>query len=247
MDAPTQANGQMSRQEQRSLELKDRMDLALEELAAQLARGHTDHYLRFLAFYSRFWTYSIRNTVLIHDQCPHATRCAGMRLWNSLGYHVKRGEHALWIWAPILANRPDEETGELTEQVIGFVPAPVFDASQLHEIEERPLPGGYPVLPDDAAEAYAVCVAKIRAQGIAVEERDDLEPGARVVPARYDHGAGELGQSQPALHLDPRAGPSDLAPRVRRSGGDHAGGRIRSRVREFRGGGDHGTGASERR
>jgi hypothetical protein len=78
--------------------------------------------------------------------------------------------------------------------VVGFVPAPVFDASQLEEIAERPLPSGYPALPDDATERYALCVAKIRAQGIAVEEcakmgvgvQGDSTPGRIRVLASLD-------------------------------------------------------------
>jgi hypothetical protein len=155
------------------------MDAAIDRLAQQLAEGHSADYRTFLAFYSRFWTYSIRNSVLIQQQCPQATRCAGLKLWNNIGYHLKRGEQAIWIWAPILKKEADPETGELVEQVAGFVPAPVFDASQLVEIAARPLPTPYPVLPDDAGEAFGLCVAKIAAHGIAVQQVENLPPGVQ--------------------------------------------------------------------
>lgn len=194
VDAPLQLNGPISRQEQRSLGLKVSMDEAMTRLARQLTEGHSEDYQDFLRFYSRFWTYSVRNTMLIHAQCPQATRCAGLRLWNKMGYHVKRGEHCIWLWAPMFRKELDQETGEIVELVAGFVPAPVFDASQLVEIEERPLPAPYPVLPDDATEAYDLCVAKIRAQGIAVEETIRLphgvmglsRPGQIVIDNRQD-------------------------------------------------------------
>jgi len=192
VDAHSQANGTLSRQEQRSLDLKVRMDEAMARLARQLSEGHSEDYQDFLMFYSRFWTYSVRNTMLIHAQCPQATRCAGLRLWNKMGYHVRKGEHCIWLWAPMFRKELDQDTGEIVQAVTGFVPAPVFDASQLVEFEERPLPAPYPVLPDDATEAYQLCVAKIRAQGIGVEET-----------TRLPHGV--MGVSRPGqIVIDPR-------------------------------------------
>lgn len=177
MDALSQPNQAPTRQEQRSLALKAAMDEAIEQLAEQLAQGHSERYRDFLCFYSRFWTYSVRNTMLIHRQCPRATRCAGLKLWNKLGYHVKRGECAIWIWAPTLKKELDPDSGDPVELVTGFIPAPVFDASQLVEINERPLPQPYPVLPDDATEAYQLCLSKVRSTGVTVEESDRFRPG----------------------------------------------------------------------
>src|SRR5690606_32860430 len=62
-------------------------------------------------------------------------------------------------------------------QVVGFIPAPVFDASQLEGIEERPLPTAYPVLPDDIEDQYRLIVAKIEATGVEVVESEVLPPG----------------------------------------------------------------------
>jgi hypothetical protein len=194
VNAPSQPNGSISRQEQRVLDLQDTMEEAIARLARQLAEGHTEAFEAFLAFYGRFWTYSVRNTMLIHEQCRHATRCAGMSLWNAMGYHVRKGETAIWIWAPILKKEPDPETGELVQMVAGFVPAPIFDASQLVEIADKPLPDPYPALPDDATEAYGLCVARIRASGVQVEETQGLynnaqglsQPGRIVIDGRQD-------------------------------------------------------------
>lgn len=196
MEAHSQPNRPLSRQEQRSQELHRTMDEAMDQLAQQLSEGHSQRYQEFLVFYSRFWTYSIRNSVLIHQQCPQATRCAGLKLWNSLGYHLKRGETAIWIWAPILKKEADPETGELVEQVAGFVPAPVFDASQLVEITERPLPTPYPVLPDDVSEAFGLCAAKIEAHGIEVRQAERLPPGVQ--------GYSQPGRIVVAASLDSR-------------------------------------------
>ncbi len=77
--------------QQRDVALKAAIENAVIRLAKQLAQGHTEEFAAFLQFYSRFWTYSARNCLLIQLQCPGATRCAGKTLWNQLGYHIKRG------------------------------------------------------------------------------------------------------------------------------------------------------------
>ena len=105
---------------------------------------------------SRFHDYSHRNTLLIKQQCPEATRVAGYRTWqDELDRHVQEGESAIWIWAPIITTRcPECENApsyheevdceydetppeEWDEGLVGFKPAPVFDVSQT---EGEPLP-----------------------------------------------------------------------------------------------------------
>ncbi|QOS13429.1 DUF955 domain-containing protein [Haloferax sp. Atlit-6N] len=97
----------------------------------------------------QFHDYSYRNTLLIKQQCPVATRVAGYRTWqNEFDRHVKEGESAIWIWVPIIArqcpeceNSPSyhsntnceyDETPseEWSKGLVGFRPAPVFDISQ---------------------------------------------------------------------------------------------------------------------
>ncbi len=102
---------------------------------------------------------------------PAVTRVGGLKLWNSLGYHVAPGEKAIWILAPILKRERDEASGEETERCVGFRPCPVWDASQLKEIAERPLPSLWSVLPDDVTEVYHHVKARIEGTGIVVEER----------------------------------------------------------------------------
>jgi hypothetical protein len=56
-----------------------------------------------LDVHSRFTDYSYRNTLLIHAQCPDATKVAGYWTWqHDFDRHVKQGEDAIWIWAPII-------------------------------------------------------------------------------------------------------------------------------------------------
>jgi len=77
--------------------------------------------------------YSIFNQLLIADQREDATRVAGYRAWQREGRQVRKGEKAIWVFAPIKRswNETDEE-GNLTThvRVNGFTCVPVFDISQ---------------------------------------------------------------------------------------------------------------------
>jgi N-terminal domain of anti-restriction factor ArdC len=102
---------------------------------------------------SRFHRYSLRNTLLIAFQCPHATHVAGFRQWLELGRCVRKGEKAIRIFAPVrYRHRSDTEQTDEQEhepQLVGFRLAAVFDVSQtepLPGVEPTPLePPGEPV------------------------------------------------------------------------------------------------------
>ncbi len=157
--------------QERAAQMAATVDAACERLAEQLAAGHTKDYLAFLAFHARFHKYSPANALLILSQRPAATRVAGISTWNKLGYRVRAGEKAIWIWAPVLRKGVDAATGEEGERLVGFRPAPVFDAAQLANLEEKPLPSLFTPLPDDAEDLYHRVRARIEAERIVVEER----------------------------------------------------------------------------
>ncbi len=144
---------------------------ACERLTSQLAAGHSEEYLCILAFFSRFHRYSANNCLLIRSQRPDATRVAGLKTWNGLGYSVRKGERAVWVWAPVTKKIEEAGASEPREIVVAFRPAPVFDCSQLKEIEEKPLPTLFAPLPDDVEELYQQVRARIEAERILVEER----------------------------------------------------------------------------
>jgi hypothetical protein len=54
-----------------------------------------------LAFKSRFWNYSLNNSILIQSQNPGATYVASYRDWLKKGYHVTRGQHGIKVLFPI--------------------------------------------------------------------------------------------------------------------------------------------------
>jgi antirestriction protein ArdC len=55
---------------------------------------------RWLKTRASFHRYSVTNQLLIALQRPTAKTVAGFRKWLALGYCVRKGETAIWIWAP---------------------------------------------------------------------------------------------------------------------------------------------------
>jgi len=133
---------------------KDVMHQTIESWCADLlslaedARA-SEHFREWLDVQSRFHKYSYRNTLLIHIQCPGATRVAGYRTWQTeFDRQVQEGEQAIWIWAPIIARRCPgcgnssiyHDTSECTytetppeewsRGPVSFRPVSVFDISQ---------------------------------------------------------------------------------------------------------------------
>lgn len=51
-------------------------------------------------FRSKFYRYSLNNTILIEKQNPYATFVASFKGWKSRGYNVNKGEHGIRIMAP---------------------------------------------------------------------------------------------------------------------------------------------------
>lgn len=150
--------------------LRDTVEQGLSALLDELKQGKSQRLLDYLAFSSRFHRYSSINQLLIYWQCPQATYVAGYRKWNELGYHVRRGENGIRIFAPRPYSRLDPETG-LTEEVVHFVVVSVFDASQLDDLERHPLPEFFTRLSDDQQELYRRLNDVVRSDGITVLEQ----------------------------------------------------------------------------
>lgn len=107
---------------------------ALDELAAALEAGESESLRAYLAGMARFHRYSLGNVFLIHMQCPQASHIAGFRAWQRLGRHVRRGEKAIRILAPVVWRDPDDEARKA--HLVAFRTACVFDISQT---EGKPL------------------------------------------------------------------------------------------------------------
>jgi hypothetical protein len=91
---------------------------------------------RYLAYQAAFHRYSFGNVVLIASQCPHASQVAGFGTWRALGRTVRRGQHAIWILAPLRRRSADDQIDDLrhgrsrSSGTVGFRPVAVFDISQ---------------------------------------------------------------------------------------------------------------------
>ncbi|GHU45705.1 hypothetical protein FACS1894120_1040 [Clostridia bacterium] len=134
----------------------------VREITAKLESGvkevfTSEKYANYLATMSRFHKYSMRNIMLIYQQKPDASKVCGFRQWqDKFKRHVKKGEHAIKIFAPCpfvetkefdkldpVTKKPIlDENGEpiketLIRQGARFKVVNVFDASQT---EGPPLP-----------------------------------------------------------------------------------------------------------
>ena len=92
--------------EQRDARRREQLEQLREATSALLT---SEGWQRWLRTRSRFHRYSLRNTLLIAFQCPHATHVAGFRRWLELGRCVRKGEKAIRIFAPVRYRRRDTE------------------------------------------------------------------------------------------------------------------------------------------
>lgn len=134
----------------------------LREITAGIEQGikelfESEKYKNYLSTMSRFPSYSLNNTILIHMQMPDATLVAGYSRWrDQFERHVKKGERGITIIAPTPYKRkveeqkidPDTKAPMLDKdgkiiieekeiQIAMFKPVKVFDVSQT---EGKPLP-----------------------------------------------------------------------------------------------------------
>ncbi|RBI63889.1 DUF955 domain-containing protein [halophilic archaeon] len=133
----------------------------------------------------RFHDYSMQNTLLIRLQRPDATRVAGYRTWQTeFDRQVRKGESAIWIWAPIVArqcpkcgNAPSyhgesdceyEASAPETwsKGVVGFRPVAVFDVSQT---EGEPLPELETAVYGEADDLVSAALAAAETLGVSAE------------------------------------------------------------------------------
>jgi antirestriction protein ArdC len=158
--------------EQRDTRRREQLEQLRKATTALLT---SDGWQRWLRTRSRFHRYSLRNTLLIAFQCPHATHVAGFRRWLELGRCVRKGEKAIRILAPVRYRRrdteqTDQEKNEL--ELVGFKLAAVFDVSQtdpLLDVEPAPLePPGEPVTGDSHAQLLDPLEAHAASLGFSV-------------------------------------------------------------------------------
>ncbi len=149
-----------------------------------------------------FHDYSFANTLLILRQAPSATQVAGFHTWRRLGRFVRRGEHGIWILAPVTRRRGDKDTADDEQDatrraVVGFRAVAVFDLSQT---DGEPLPEiATRLVGDDHADAFQRLVQVATAIGYAVsieelpgERNGDTTFDARRIRVRSDIALAQM-------------------------------------------------------
>ncbi len=117
-------------------EARTSIDNLLATLKAELAQPGKS-LLPLLTSMSRFAKYSLANQMLIFAQRPDATCVQGYRAWNKAGYQVRKGEHGIAIYAPmIFASKRDTAAESDTDAAprLGYRVAYVFDVAQVDAI-----------------------------------------------------------------------------------------------------------------
>ncbi len=176
----------------RTTRMHDAIDQWLTDLVTAVDEARaTERFQRWLDVQSRFHDYSPRNTLLITMQCPEATKVAGYRTWQEeFDRHVREGESAIWIWAPIITQQcpacgdspayhadgdctyDDTPPEAWDEGVVGFKPVPVFDVSQT---DGEPLPELETAARGSPDGLVAALVAAADTLGITVDVVADAE------------------------------------------------------------------------
>ncbi|MDA8081582.1 MAG: ArdC family protein [Actinomycetota bacterium] len=117
-------------------DLLEKYGLDLEGAVRQLIRQ--GNWTSLLDLSARFRSYSAMNLLLLFSQACHRgfspTLVAGYRGWQRLGRQVKKGEKALYIFAPnkrkVFAGPSVSADDEIEETVVGYRLVGVFDLSQ---------------------------------------------------------------------------------------------------------------------
>ena len=116
-------------------EARTSIDNLLTTLKAELAQPGQS-LLPLLGTMSRFSKYSLANQMLIFAQRPDATHVCGYRAWNKAGYQVRKGEHGIAIYAPMLftKRRDTDDTDDSAARRLGYRVAYIFDIAQVDAI-----------------------------------------------------------------------------------------------------------------
>lgn len=104
-------------------ELKAGIDIKIKDFV-----DNSEELREFIKFRRKhFYSYSVRNSVLIYKQNPLASFVAGYKKWEELGYYVSKGSKGIKILIPLI-RKNEEEAKELC--VYGYKYCNVFDISQ---------------------------------------------------------------------------------------------------------------------
>ncbi|WP_462424701.1 ArdC-like ssDNA-binding domain-containing protein [Fusobacterium ulcerans] len=105
-------------------ELKAGIDIKIKDFV-----DNSQELKDFIKFRRRhFYSYSVRNSILIYKQNPLASFVAGYKKWEELGYYISKGSKGIKILIPLIRKNIEEESEEL--HIYGYKYCNVFDISQ---------------------------------------------------------------------------------------------------------------------
>lgn len=195
----------------------DQVNEAAEKLSAAFdaISGDPEKFGAYLSMLGRLHKYSANNVALIYWQCEQATAVASYKRWQDEGRQVRKGEHAIRIFAPVTVKvrnaagivETDEEGNDKTR--VSFRMVPVFDISQtdgpdLPQIPEPTRPGES--LTESQRATFFATLAAIAADGIAYRIDANLpehEAGYYRHDAReivVNHNMSEAAQFKTSIH-----------------------------------------------
>jgi len=145
-------------QQQKQQTAKEAIAANVQALIEQLEQGHSEGLTAYLTAMGKFHNYSFGNILEIARQKPDAVRVAGLYAWNQLGRKVKKGEHGIRIFAPVIGIRRKKE-GEAEKDIrtqnqavlVGFRAAYVFDRPKGWIFQNSP--SASPAAPESTATA----------------------------------------------------------------------------------------------
>lgn len=106
---PTQA--QRQRWKQAAMEQQAKMKEMIQTLAESY-QENPENIAELLQFGSKFYRYSVQNTMLIYRQNPHATYVQSYKAWKEMGYFPKEGVHGMKVFVPVKTTWLEPEEGK---------------------------------------------------------------------------------------------------------------------------------------
>jgi len=80
---------------------------------------------------------SLYNSCLMAVQRPDATIVGGFQQWRKQGRVVRKGEHGMMIWIPMITKNGDESAPVSPEAKTHFIIGTLFDISQTEEAKPK--------------------------------------------------------------------------------------------------------------
>lgn len=161
----------------------------IKEITEKLEEGVKNvfegaEYKAYLDFMSKFYNYSVNNTILIFSQMPTASLVAGFQTWKKkFNRYVKKGEKGIFILAPIphkFKKVVEDEDGNESEKEINYTTfraVSVFDISQT-EGEAVPSTSDFVKTLEGDVDGYKNLLEKLESVSPVPVTFEDIQTGA---------------------------------------------------------------------